>query len=276
MFLGISMWSFEKEAFAGKMSVADFIRYASGEGYDAVELLDCFWKEAEEEIDAAIKLAGECGIRIGCYSIGNDFAVADENERAKQVEYVKRGILAASRLGAPVLRVFGGSPKEGVSYEDALPWIVEGFRACRDLAGEKNVVMAMENHGTLSGSWKQVLEIAEKVDSTHFGATADFGNFLLVDEAPLDAVKGVLPCLKHIHCKDFRPTPEGEERFYPALSGKRFSGCALGEGVVGVGEILSFLKQGGCKAMISIEYEGLEPASEGVPKSRKYVGEIMG
>jgi len=53
MFLGISMWSFHKEAFAGKMSFQDFILYSCNEGYEGVELLDCFWKEAKDEIGKA-------------------------------------------------------------------------------------------------------------------------------------------------------------------------------------------------------------------------------
>ena len=41
---GLSMWSFEKRSFAGDVNVDDFLRYCSDEGYEEVELLDCFWK----------------------------------------------------------------------------------------------------------------------------------------------------------------------------------------------------------------------------------------
>jgi sugar phosphate isomerase/epimerase len=271
MFLGISMWSFHKEAFAGKMSFQDFILYACNEGYKGVELLDCFWKETGDEIAKARDIAGECGLRIGCYSIGNDFASPEKGKRSEQVDYVLRGIETASLLGAPILRVFGGSPKEDITYKKALPWIVDGFRACKTLAEDKGVVMAMENHGTLSGSWKQVNEIIESVDSPNFGATADFGNFLLVDESPLDSVKGILPYIKHVHCKDFVPTPKEESIYYEALSGKRFSGCALGAGIVGIGSLLELLKKDDYNAMASLEYEGLSPSSQGVPQSKAFL-----
>ncbi|HOE62208.1 MAG TPA: sugar phosphate isomerase/epimerase family protein [Candidatus Sumerlaeota bacterium] len=271
MFIGLSMWSFEKDAFAGKLTPADFIRYAAKEGYDAVELLDCFWKETDEEIAAAKKLAEECGIKIGCYSIGNDFAQKDPAARRQQVEYVKKGIQTAAKLGAPVLRVFGGSPKEGIAYADALPWIVEGFQACVPLAQEKGVVMAMENHGTLSGSGKQVREIIEKIGSPNFGATTDFGNFLLVDEDSSESVMTVLKYVKHVHCKDFAPAPAGEDRVYTSLAGKKFCGCVLGDGSANVAASLILLKNTGYKGMISIEYEGLEPAATGVPKCLEFV-----
>ena len=275
MFLGLSMWSFEKDAFAGKMNYKEFIRYAAENGYGGVELLDCFWKESEEEIDTAREIAHDTGVKIGCYSIGNDFAYKEEAKRKEQAAYVQRGIETAAKLGAPILRVFGGSPKEGIPYDKALPWIVEGFRACTALAERRKVILAMENHGTLSGSWKQVLEIVKRVNSPAFGATADFGNFLLVDEKPLEAVKGILPHIKHVHCKDFAPTPEGELRHYRALSGKKFSGCALGHGVVGIDGILNLLEKKKFMAMISIEYEGLAPASKGVPMSKAFVEKYM-
>ena len=271
MFIGLSMWSFEKDAFARTLSVADFIRYAAKEGYAAVELLDCFLRENDEEIFAVKKLAEECGVRIGCYSIGNDFAQKEEHVRKQQVGYVKKGIQTASKLGAPVLRVFGGSPKDGISYEQALPWIVEGFRACIPLVEEKNIVMAMENHGTLSGSAKQVLEIIKKVGSSRFGAAVDLGNFLLVDETPSESVKKVLEYVKHVHCKDFAPAPADEMRFFTSLAGKKYVGCVLGEGVANVGASLRLLKKQKFAGMISIEYEGLEPASTGVPKSLDFV-----
>jgi sugar phosphate isomerase/epimerase len=274
MFIGLSMWSFEKDAFTRRLSVADFIRYAAKEGYAAVELLDCFLRETDEEILAVKKLAAECGIRIGCYSIGNDFAQRDEPVRKQQVGYVKKGIQTAAKLDAPVLRVFGGSQKDGITYEQALPWIVEGFRACVPLAEEKNVVMAMENHGTLSGSAKQVLEIIKKVGSSRFGAAIDLGNFLLVDEASSESVKKVLRYVKHVHCKDFVPAPADETRIFTSLAGKKYAGCVLGEGLANVGASLRLLKKQKFSGMVSIEYEGLEPASAGVPRSLAFVKKI--
>ena len=271
MKIGLSMWSFEKDAFAGALDVAGFLRYSAGQGYQSVELLDCFWKETPAEIAAAKKLAAELGIAIGCYSIGNDFACPEPEKRAEQVEYVKRGIRVAAELGAPVLRVFGGSPKEGVTYAMARPWIVDSFRACAALAAEKSVVMAMENHGTLSGSGRQVREIIGAVGSPFFGSTADFGNFLLVDEVSIEAVRTVLPYLKHVHCKDFGPAPDGETRVFNSLAGKKFVGCILGEGSADVGAILKLVRESGYKGMISIEYEGLVPAAQGVPASHDFV-----
>ena len=275
MFLGLSMWSFEKDAFAGRMNFKEFIRYAGDQGYSGVELLDCFWKETSEEVNEARDIARDAGVKIVCYSIGNDFGLEEEYKRKEQVAYVKKGIEMAAKLGVPILRVFGGSHKEGITYEKALPWIVEGFRSCTPLAEKKKVILAMENHGILSGSWKQVQEIVKGVDSPFFGATADLGNFLLVDEVPLEAVKGILPYLRHVHCKDFMPTPDGEERYYKALSGKKFSGCALGRGVVGISNILTILKKRKYGATISIEYEGLAPAAQGVPQSKAFVEKYL-
>ena len=275
MFVGLSMWSFEKEAFSGNMDIEDFIRYSSEHDYEAIELLDCFWRENKPAVSETVRLAKEEKLPIGCYAIANDFAQPDERARARQVEYVRQGIETAEKMGAPVLRVFGGTPKKGVTYEDALPWIVECFRACTDLAEGKGVTLAMENHGLLSGSWKQVMEIIRKVDSPNFCATLDFGNFLLVDESPLIAVRNLLPYVGHVHCKDFAGAPEDEDHVFSSLLGKRYCGCVPGEGQAEVDEILSLLKLRGYHGMVSIEYEGSEPCEKALPKCHDFVKKYL-
>ncbi len=275
MFPGISMWSFAKEAFSGEMNIQGFIRYAGQNGYAAVELLDSFQNGADADLEAAKDLAETLGLKIACYSIANDFANPDESIRKKQVEYVRKGIETASRLGAPILRVFGGSVHEGVNYKTALPWIVEGFCACKALAAEKNITMAMENHGALSGSAHQVLEIIQAVDSPYFGATADLGNFLLVDEEPLEAVRSLLKFVRHVHCKDLRPAPQGETQIFRSIAGRRYIGCAIGEGTVEVGKILLLLKENKYSGMVSIEYEGTEPAPDAIARSKAYIDKYL-
>lgn len=261
-------------AFAGDMNVEDFLRYCKDQGYDSVELLDCFWKETDDEIDKVNNLASELEVSIGCYSIGNDFALPDENKRAEQVEYVKNGIDVAFRLGAPILRVFGGSPKKGVEFEQAFHWITDGFRECTKKAEDNGVIMAMENHGTLSGSARQVSQIILKVKSPNFKATADMANFLLVDENPVEALKVLHEDIAHVHCKDMCFPESGENPVFTSLKGRGYTGCNVGEGEVNAKSCLEYLKKVKYDGMISIEYEGSEPVT-GIPASRRFIEEII-
>ena len=54
---------------------------------------------------------------VCCYSIGNDFVQEKPEDRIKQVEYVKQGIDTTVMLETSNLRIFSGSSKEGITYE---------------------------------------------------------------------------------------------------------------------------------------------------------------
>lgn len=276
MKLGISMWSFVTEYRKGMMTVEQFIAYASELGYDFVELLDYFWKDAEKDIADARATAERHGITIAVYSIGNDFAHADRAERHKAITYVKRGINQAAEIGAPVLRIFGGSPKAGLGFVRVKPWLLAALHECTNHAAARKVTLAMENHGTLSGRSSQILELIHEVNSPWFRATVDTGNFLLVDENPLDAIKRLAPYVAHVHCKDFAPIQEeNPHEVYTSLAGKKYRGCAIGEGAAQIGPVITFLKQHSYDGPISLEYEGVADPFDGVAESQKFIKQYL-
>jgi sugar phosphate isomerase/epimerase len=276
MKFGISMWSFVAEYHKGNMSVEQFIAYAAQHGYEFVELLDYFWKDAREDIAKAREVAKRHGIDIGVYSIGNDFAHVDANERRTAVAYVQRGTDQAAEIGAPVLRIFGGSPKPGLDFARVKSWLLDALRECADYAAGRKVTLAMENHGTLSGRSEQILELIREVNSSWFRATADTGNFLLVDEQPLHAIRQLAPYIAHVHCKDFALIGhEKPHEVYTSVQGKKYLGCAIGEGAAQIGRILTFLKQQKYDATISLEYEGVAAPYSGVAQSQGFIKQYL-
>ena len=173
----------------------------------------------------------------------------------------------AKYFGTKVVRVFAGDLAEGIEFNDGRCWIVEGLQAAAAYAEKHGITLALENHGLLAGKGAQVQGIIEDVNSPALKATIDTGNFLLVDEAPTDAVKVLAPLAGHVHFKDFRLAKEGESPSYPALSGKRFAGTIIGEGQVGTKEVLSILKAAGYDGWLSVEFEGLEEEEFGAKRS---------
>jgi sugar phosphate isomerase/epimerase len=270
------MWSFEKLHQKGEMSVEQFLEYASANRYDAVELLDYFWRKEKGEVEQARSLADGLGMPIGAYAIGNDFAHADAQARKQAAASVKRGVDNAVRLGAPLVRIFGGSPKPGVDYEHFKSWLLESLGECVEYAGENNINLAMENHGLLSGKSAQVLEIIRAVNSPFFGATADLGNFLLVDEDPLQAVKALAPHVLHVHCKDMMLVePNDSGPAWTSLAGKRYRGTILGRGAVGISRALEFLRSANYRGCVSIEFEGEEETYAALKESEEYVSRSL-
>jgi sugar phosphate isomerase/epimerase len=269
MRIAVSMWSLHREFYAGRMDVVDFIKWAADTEVDGVELLDVFWKDLDTEGPKVLETLKECNLAVAAYAVSNNFVIPDADARSEQVKVITRGVDMAKYLNSKVVRVFAGDLTEGIAFDDARGWIIDGLRQAAAYAEEQGVTLALENHGLLAGKAAQVEGIIADVGSPAFKATIDTGNFLLVDEEPVDAVKVLASHAGHVHFKDFRPGKEGESPSYPALSGKRFVGTIIGEGVVDPKEVLRILKDAGYDGWLSVEFEGLEEEKHGATSSIK-------
>ena len=70
----------------------------------------------------------------------------------------------------------GNAPRES-SREEAFPRVVDGLRRAAEVAARCGVLLALENHGWLTESARDVLALVRAVDSPALGANLDTGNF---------------------------------------------------------------------------------------------------
>lgn len=257
----VSAWSIHKKLFSGEMSVCDFINLCYEHGIKNVELLFCFWNE-QNRIEDAISLLENLGMKVGAYSVGNDFVQQDETLRKIEIDKVKLGVDIACRLNTKLLRVFSGNAKDGIEYETARKWILDCFKEVAPYAEEKGIVMVLENHGLFAGKSAQVKELIEEVNSISLRANTDVGNFILVNENPLEAVKALKDYVSFVHFKDFKKVSE-QEYGYNDIDGNKYQGTVLGNGEIPMKEIVDLLYENGYEGYLSIEYEGVgEPIKE--------------
>jgi sugar phosphate isomerase/epimerase len=50
-------------------------------------------------------------------------------------------------MGAPVIRIFAGDVQKGTTEPQARQWCIEAIQRCCEYAGQRGVVLALENHG---------------------------------------------------------------------------------------------------------------------------------
>ena len=267
MQIAVSMWSLHREFYSRRLDVVGFVKWAADAKADGVELLDVFWKDFDTEGPKVLDVLEKTNLKVGAYAVGNNFVIPDPEARAQQVRIITRGVDMAKYLNTKVVRVFAGDLAEGIAFDAARGWIVAGLREAAAYAKEHGIILALENHGLLAGKGDQVQGLIADVGSTALKATIDTGNFLLVDEEPTDAVKILAPLAGHVHFKDFRPANAEEAPSYPALSGKRFVGTIIDEGVVDTREILRLLQDSGYRGWLSVEFEGLEEEKIGASRS---------
>jgi sugar phosphate isomerase/epimerase len=147
--------------------------------------------------------AAEYGIVITGTGIRNDFANPDPGIRAEGVARAKEWIVAASKLGAPVLRCFAGEIPEGYkdNWEEPAGWMIECYKELIPLAAEHGVKIGIQNHGDMLQTAAQCLYILEKIDSPWAGIIIDTGNFTTAD--PYKDIEQLVPYAVNWQVKEF-------------------------------------------------------------------------
>jgi sugar phosphate isomerase/epimerase len=270
--LGVSMWSYFHPWREGRLDIPGFIREAKRAGAEGVELLDFFYRDVEADRQTALAALEETGLPVPIFSVSQNFARPDRADRQKELDKILFGITEASFYGAEVVRVFAGDVAQGITFDQAREWIVEGLAEATVHAANHGVRLALENHGKLAGRGEQVRGIVEDVRARSgldaLGANPDTGNFLLVGQPSHEAIREVASLAYMVHFKDFRRAPESHEGFaYESLGGERFVGSAVGEGEVNLRLCLEELRGAGFEGWLSVEYEGEEDPFEAVPRS---------
>ena len=119
-----------------------------------------------EQLREAKARFADSGIALSCIATGCRFVNEDAQERAAQVELLKRYIGLAETMGAQNIRIFGDPvPKTPVEVAQTLSWEAEGIRACDALAGEAGVALCLETHGNLIASY--VSEVIHRAEAQH-------------------------------------------------------------------------------------------------------------
>jgi len=185
--LGLNAFSFDAALRKGKMTLGDAVHFCAKNGVDALDATGYYFPgypavPTDEAIYALKRTAFVNGVAISGTGVRNDFAVADPAARAKDVQMVKDWIVVASKLGAPVLRVFSGVKRpEGNTFDEALAWMVDDFKQCADLGRQHGVVIALQQHNDFLKTAAETIRTIEAVDSPWFACILDIGSLRSAD-----------------------------------------------------------------------------------------------
>lgn len=195
------------------------------------------------------------GLDVSGTAIGNNFCVADGPERDKQVAMARTWIDRAAVLGAPVIRVFAGNTPKGDSEDDAVQRAIAGLNEVLPYAAEKGVILALENHGGITATPKQLLRLVEAIESPNFGVNLDTGNFRTDD--PYADLAELAPYAVNVQVKT-EITRKGKKeeadlsRFIEILRDAKYSGY------------------------VALEYEAADDPMTAVPGYLKKLRELIG
>lgn len=267
----VSSYSYSQLRNSGAYNEIELIALAKEMGFDGIEFAEIHTPEGKDKIAYAAELKAEAdkvGIEIVCYCIGADF-LKNEN----QVEDLKKEIDVAAALGVKLMRHdatsgFKDGERGSKGFDQALPILADGYRAVTQYAKTKGIRTMVENHGFFCQDSDRVEKLINAVADENFGALVDIGNFLCADENPAVAVGRMAPYAFHVHAKDFHVKngngvipPDG---FFRSRGGNALRGAIIGHGDVPVLQCLRILAAHGYDNYITVEFEGMEEAKNGV------------
>jgi sugar phosphate isomerase/epimerase len=180
--LGLNAYSFDKALRDGSMTLADAVHFCAQHGVDALDPTGYYFPgypkvPADDYIYGLKRTAFVNGVAISGTGVRNDFAVADAAARKNDVQMVKDWIVAASKLGAPVIRVFSGPVRPaGHSFDEAVEWMVADFKECAAFGKEHGVVVAIQQHNDFLKTAAETIRVIDAVGSDWFGCILDIGS----------------------------------------------------------------------------------------------------
>ena len=271
--LGISSYSYWHFR-APKVPIEKVIRNASELNVPGVDILH---RQMDgEDIPYLQKLKRTAvinGVDLICLSIHQDFVDPRPAYRQSQIDHTIKCINLAHEMGIPCIRLNSGRwgtirsfnalmaarGKEpilpGHTEDEGFEWCIDCIEKCLPTAARKGVVLALENHWGLTRTPEGLLRVKNAIDSPWLGVMMDTGNFL---ENPYSKLQQIAPKTMFVQAKTYYG---GGEWYTLDLDYKR------------IAKILADVNYGG---YVSIEFEGKDPASSGVPKSIAMLRDAFG
>jgi len=180
--LGLNAYSFNKQLREGSMTLMDAVHFCAQQGVDALDATGYYFPgypgaPTDEYIYNLKRVAFVNGVAISGTGVRNDFAVADPAARKKDVQMVKDWIVVASKLGAPVIRVFSGVARPtGYTFDQALAWMVSDFQECAAFGKQHGVVVAVQQHNDFLKTAAETIQLIDAVGSDWFACILDIGS----------------------------------------------------------------------------------------------------
>ena len=274
MKISVSSYSFSQLLNSGERTQLTLVELAKQMGFDAIEFTDLCPPEGitEEEYAKQIKAESErVGLPVSSYTVGADFINAQDIE--DEIARICRKVDTASILGVKVMRHdatsgFKGNEAKYKGFDQALPLLIMGCKAVTDYAKRYGIETCVENHGFFSQESLRVEKLVNGVADENFGLLIDIGNFACADDPSPVAVGRLASYAKYVHAKDFHIKSGNAinpgRGFFRSRGGNYLRGAIIGHGDIPVMQCLSILKNSGYDGYVSIEFEGMENAVDGI------------
>jgi sugar phosphate isomerase/epimerase len=233
-----------------------FIDYCASLGLDGAELTSYFFPESFDRayLHELKRRAHIAGLDISGGAIRNNFTLPPGERLDEDLAHTRTWIDHYAALGAPVIRIFAGSPPEGTTAEEAIRRCVPVIERVCEYAASRGVMLALENHDFTRDA-RRMLQIVEAVQSPWFGVNFDSGNFHSDD--PYADMERIAPYTINAQIKTEIRTAGGRS------------------GPADLSRIVGILRDADYSGYIVLEYEAEENPYEAIPRHVEALRELI-
>lgn len=179
----LNAYSFNSPLMKDEMNLDQLLEYCASLQLDAVDITAYYFPgypevPSDEYLYHIKQKAFLLGLEISGTGVRNDFTNPDPEKRKASVELVKKWIIAAEKLGAPVIRVFSGTADvKDIPREKVVDYMVADLKECVEFGKSHGVVVGIQNHNDFIKTADQAIEIIKLVNSDWFGLILDIGSY---------------------------------------------------------------------------------------------------
>jgi sugar phosphate isomerase/epimerase len=193
----LNAYSFNEPLTNGSMKVEELFEYCAQNGFDAIDITAYYFPgypqvPSDEYLYSIKRNAFRLGLEISGTGVRNDFVHPDPKVRKASVKLVKEWIVAAEKMGIPVIRIFAGhTVSDEINHDEVLKNLLSAIRECVEFGKEHGVVVALQNHWDYIKNAQQVTHIMKQINSEWFGLILDIGSFRSAN--PFAEIEGTIP-----------------------------------------------------------------------------------
>jgi sugar phosphate isomerase/epimerase len=193
----LNAYSFNEPLSNGTMQLDDLLEFCAKTGFDAVDITAYYFPgypnvPSDEYLYLIKRKAFQLGLEISGTGVRNDFVHPDKAVRDASVQLVKDWIVAAEKMGIPVIRIFAGHlDSSNICNNVVLDNLCESIRECIEFGSSHGVVVAIQNHWDYIQTSKQTIQIMEQINSEWFGLILDIGSYRSAN--PYAEIKETIP-----------------------------------------------------------------------------------
>lgn len=219
------------------------------------------------------RMADDIGVRFVCYTFFADISFADAEARRAGVAEIIRGVDIATTLGAPMIMV-PIPRKHEMARDEQRKYAIDGFAEAIAATQGSGVKISTEHFPDCApfATSADMNELTSAVPQMY--VTFDAGCTLAGGEDPTRGFMKSRDKIIHAHLKDYVEVGPSEDGV-AGLSGKKYRGALIGEGLVEYLPLITAMKHAGYAGCVNLEYEGNEyPAETAVRKMLEYLKHI--